>query len=90
MLIEVADYGYLAVTAALGRPEDAVPDRSVDPRDGPSASSFSETAALRRRVVASGARWAAARPGAPARAALGAPVAQRGAWALFRVTTEVQ
>lgn len=90
VLIEVADYGYLAVTAALGRPEDAVPDRSVDPREGKIASSFSDAGALRGRVVASGARWAAARPGAPARAALGAPVAVRGAWALFRVTAEVR
>ena len=85
MLIEVADYGYLAVTAALGRPEDAVADRSVDPRDEKRPSSFSEAAALARRIAASGARWAVARPGAAAREALGAPVAVRGAWALFRV-----
>ena len=84
VLIEVSDYGYLAVTAALGRPEDAVPDRSVDPRDGKTPSSFSDAAALRQRVADSGARWAAARPGVPARAALGAPVTLRGGWALFR------
>jgi hypothetical protein len=84
VLIEVSDYGYLAVTAALGRPEDAVPDRSVDPRDARTPSSFSDAATLRDRMAASGARWAAARPGLAARATLGAPVVERGAWALFR------
>jgi hypothetical protein len=84
-LIEVADYGYLAVTAALGRPEDALPDRSVDPRDPRRPSSFAGAAELGLRVTTSGARWVVARPGPPAREALGAPQAERGAWALFRV-----
>jgi hypothetical protein len=81
VLVEVADYGYLAVTAALGRPEDAVPDRSIDPRDARVASSFDDPAALARRLAASGARWIVAR--AAARATLGEPVAVRGAWAVF-------
>jgi 4-amino-4-deoxy-L-arabinose transferase-like glycosyltransferase len=84
VLVEVADYGYLAVTAALGRPEDAVRDRSVDPRDAKEASSFVDAAAVRRRVAASGARWAVARDAAPAREALGEPALRRGAWAVFR------
>lgn len=83
VLVEVADYGYLAVIAALGRPEDAVPDRSVDPRDPRVASSFDDPAALARRLSASGARWIVARASTPARAALGEPVAVRGAWAVF-------
>jgi hypothetical protein len=81
VLVEVADYGYLAVIAALGRPEDAVPDRSVDPRDAKVASSFDDPTALARRVSASGARWIVAR--GAARAVLGEPLAVRGAWAVF-------
>jgi hypothetical protein len=84
VLVEVADYGYLAVTAALGRPEDAVRDRSVDPRDPKVASSFAEAGALAQRVATSGARWVVGRDAAPARAVLGEPVATRGAWAVFR------
>jgi 4-amino-4-deoxy-L-arabinose transferase-like glycosyltransferase len=84
VLVEVADYGYLAVLAALGRPEDAVPDRSVDPRDVRAESSFAEPTSLRRRIAASGARWAVARSGETATAVLGAPVTLRGAWGLFR------
>jgi hypothetical protein len=85
VLVEVADYGYLAVEAALGRPEDAVPDRSVDPRDAKAPSSFSDAAALRRRLSATGARWAVARLADAVRAAMGEPVATRGAWGLFAV-----
>lgn len=84
-LVEVADYGYLAVEAALGRPEDAVPDRSVDPRDTKATSSFTDADALRRRLAASGARWVAARIGEPVRAVLGAPVLERGGWGAFAV-----
>ncbi len=85
VLVEVADYGYLAVQAALGRPEDAIPDRSVDPREAKTASSFTDAAALRLRLVATGARWAAARPAEPVRAVLGAPVIERDGWAAFAV-----
>lgn len=83
VLVEVADYGYLAVIAALGRPEDAVPDRSIDPREPRVASSFADPVALERRVAASGARWVVARAATPAGAVLGGPVAVRGAWAVF-------
>jgi hypothetical protein len=85
ILIEVADYGYLAAMAALGRPEDAIADRSVDPREARVASSFADAEVLRRKSAASGARWAVARDGEPARAALGSPVTEQGGWALFRV-----
>jgi hypothetical protein len=83
VLIEVADYGFLAVEAALGRPEDAVRDRSVDPRDEKVPSSFDDEAALRQRLSLAGARWAAARVGEPVRAVMGAPVETRGAWGLY-------
>jgi hypothetical protein len=85
VLIEVADYGYLAVTAALGRPEDTVPDRSVDPRDAHTPSSFTDPTALRRKIAASSAQWVAARLGEPARVVMGAPTIERGAWGLFHV-----
>jgi hypothetical protein len=85
VLVEAADYGYLAVTAALGRPEDTERDRSVDPREDPTPSSFTEATALRRRIAACGARWAVGRVGEPVRAALGEPVAERGAWGVYRV-----
>ncbi len=85
VLVEVVDYGYLAVQAALGRPEDTVPDRSVDPRDTKTASSFADVSALRRRVEASGARWVVARPNEPVVAVLGAPRVERGGWAAFAV-----
>ena len=84
VLVEVADYGYLAVTAALGRPEDVVRDRSVDPRDAKQPSSFQDANAIRRHVAESRARWAVARVSMPARAALGEPVETRGAWGVFR------
>ncbi len=85
VLVEVVDYGYLAVRAALGRPEDAVPDRSVDPREAKVPSSFDDAAALRQRLAVAGARWAVARVADPVRAAMGAPVATRGAWGVFGV-----
>lgn len=84
VLIEVADYGYLAVIAALGRPEDAVRDRSVDPRDAKRGSSFTDATAIEARVTSAGARWVVARVGDPARAALGEPIVRRGAWGVFR------
>jgi hypothetical protein len=85
VLVEVVDYGYLAVIAALGRPEDAVADRSVDPRDAEAASSFTAATALRQRLALAGARWAAARVAGPVRDVMGAPVATRGAWGVFAV-----
>lgn len=84
ILVEVADYGHLAVIAALGRPEDAVADRSIDPRDRPVRSSFEAAPLLMQRIAASGARWVAARATPVTRAALGEPLRTSGAWGLFR------
>ncbi len=83
VLVEVVDYGHLAVTAALGRPEDVEPDRSVDPRLAKRASSFGEAEALRERIA--GMKWVIARPSEVTRAVLGEPRATRGAWAVFAV-----
>jgi hypothetical protein len=83
ILLEVADYGHLAVEAALGRPEDVVLDRSIDPRDARVPSSFGEPAALSGKLATTGARWAVARMAAPVEAALGAPVAARGGWGVY-------
>jgi hypothetical protein len=83
VLVEVVDYGHLAVTAALGRPEDVEADRSVDPRLAKTASSFRDAEALRSRLAAAGARWVIARPSEVTRAVLGEPRATRGAWAVF-------
>jgi Dolichyl-phosphate-mannose-protein mannosyltransferase len=83
-LIEVADYGHLAIVAALGRPEDAVLDRSIDPRDPKVASSFDDQPALLARLAAVHVRYAIARPGPAASAVLGDPLIARGGWALYR------
>ena len=85
VLLEVTDYGYFAVMAAFARPEDIELDRSVDPRGGPSTSSFDDLARLRARMGASGARFLIARA-SPRSAAgeLAGEQATRGAWALFR------
>ncbi|APR82142.1 Hypothetical protein A7982_07491 [Minicystis rosea] len=85
VLVEVPDYGYLAVIAGLGRPEDAVPDRSVDPRDAKVASSFVDAEAIRARVAESNVRWVVARRTDTARAALAPEEAVRGVWGVFRV-----
>jgi hypothetical protein len=85
VLLEVVDYGYLAVEAALGRPEDVVQDRSIDPRDPKVPSSFDDPAALSRRLAASGARWVVSRNAVPVASVLGEPVAVRGAWRIYAV-----
>lgn len=85
VLLEVEDHGYLAVIAAMGRPEDTVQDRSVDPREAKVPSSFDDAGALSRRVAASGARWVVARVSPVTRAALGEASAVRGAWGVFPV-----
>ena len=83
VLIEIADYSHLAIVAALGRPEDAVLDRSIDPRDPPTPSSFDTASALRDRIDHSGASWILARPSAATRQALREPLQIQGNWALF-------
>jgi hypothetical protein len=83
VLIEAASFGYFAVQAALGRPGDAVIDRSLDPRAPIAPSSFDDPAALRRRAAAARARHVIGRLASPAAASLGEPRASRGEWALW-------
>ena len=83
VLVEVVDYGHLAIVAALGRPEDAVLDRSIDPRDARVASSFDAVPALLARREQSGASWAIGRPSLVTRQAFRDPLQIEGEWALF-------
>jgi 4-amino-4-deoxy-L-arabinose transferase-like glycosyltransferase len=83
LLVEVVDYGHLAILAALGRPEDAVLDRSIDPRDPPTPSSFALDHALRARIAHSDPRWILARPSDVTRQVLRDPLEIQGNWALF-------
>jgi hypothetical protein len=83
VLVEIADYGHLAIVAALGRPGDAVLDRSIDPRDAPVASSFDAASTLRARIDRSGASYVLARPSAATRQVLRDPLEIQGNWALF-------
>lgn len=84
VLLEVVDYGHLALLAALGRPEQVVLDRSIDPRDPRVESSFAEVGALQARVVAAGARFVVGKASEVTRAALGAPLSSAGSWAIWR------
>ncbi|MEP7122363.1 MAG: glycosyltransferase family 39 protein [Byssovorax sp.] len=83
VLVEVVGYGYLAMVAAIGRPEDAVIDRSIDPRDPPTASSFEDAAALRARIDSTHVAWILAQPSAVTRQALRDPLEIQGEWALY-------
>lgn len=84
VLIEVDDYSYLAIIAALGRPEDAIPDRSIDPRQPIAPSSFGSAAPIRARVAGANATLVAARTSDAAIEALGQPIEVRGGWGIFR------
>ncbi|XXX75101.1 glycosyltransferase family 39 protein [Sorangium sp. So ce134] len=83
LLIEVVDYGHLATLAALGRPEGAHPDRSIDPRDPPVRSSFDDPASLARRAAGLGAAYLVGRVRPPVLDLAGPPLAARGAWGLW-------
>lgn len=61
VLVEVEDYGYFAVLAGSGRPEDLVPDRDLDPRKAAAGSAFADPRVLAARAEAVGARWAVGR-----------------------------
>jgi hypothetical protein len=82
VLVEAVDYGHFAVTAGLGRPEDSVIDRDLDPRRGQTLSSFEDPARLARKLAETGARHVIGRV-SPATAQLGPPVVAHGAWALW-------
>ncbi|MEO7329764.1 MAG: hypothetical protein ABI193_14385, partial [Minicystis sp.] len=86
VLLEVVDYGHLAVLAALGAPERAELDRSIDPREPRVASSFVEASALRARVVASGVTFVLGHASEVTREVLGTPVSSAGSWAIWRVS----
>jgi hypothetical protein len=61
VLIEVEDYGYFAVLAASGRPNDFVIDRSVDPRRSEQPSAFVSASAVKTRARVAGARFVVGR-----------------------------
>lgn len=84
VLVEVVDYGHLAVLAGIGRPDACVPDRDVDPRKPQRPSSFSDSGALRARIAEIGARAVVGRR-SDATAPLGEPSATAGAWGLWLV-----
>lgn len=57
VLVEVRDYGFFAVMAGFGRPEDFVKDRDIDPRGEVRRSSFHGAEALRARAEEADAAW---------------------------------
>ncbi len=88
VLIEVARLRVLRdLLAALGRPGDAVLDRSIDPRDPQAPSSFRDLAALRRRAAGAGAAYLIARAAPRWRRSAEPPLAAKrpvGALAMVR------
>ncbi len=83
ILVDVVDYGYFAFVAALGRPEDAVLDRDLDPRSPKRASSFEDRAALLHKIDETNVRWIVAHTASPAVKTFGAPAfvhGQFGVW----------
>jgi hypothetical protein len=86
VLLEVVDYGHFAVTAALGRPEDVVLDRDLDPRKPARSSSFADRAALGERVEETGARWLVRRLSPAAAEVLGPPRIVHGSFGLWALT----
>jgi hypothetical protein len=51
ILLEVEDYNYFAFVAALGRPEDIIVDRDINPRKAQKLSSFEDAATLSSRLA---------------------------------------
>jgi len=82
LLVEAIDYGHLALIAAMGRPEDVVIDRDIDPRRPDRSSSFEAEPALAKRLDEAGASAFAARL-TPVTRAAGEPVATSGSWGLW-------
>ncbi|MDI3288132.1 glycosyltransferase family 39 protein [Polyangium sp. 15x6] len=83
ILVEVRDYGHFAITAALGRPEDVVLDRDLDPRKPASVSTFDAPDGLPRRLAEAHARFLLGRMESPAAAVLGPPRAVHGPFGLW-------
>jgi Dolichyl-phosphate-mannose-protein mannosyltransferase len=82
LLVEAIDYDHLALIAAMGRPEDVVIDRDIDPRRRDRRSSFEAEDTLARRLDEVGASAFAARL-TPVTRAAGEPVATSGSWGLW-------
>jgi hypothetical protein len=85
VLLQAFDYGCLAVIASLGRPEDVVKDRSLDPREPQRPSSFDDGEALRAALAAVAPRLVIARIDSSAAAVLGDPDVTFGTWAAWPV-----
>ena len=84
VLIEVVDYGYFAVFAASGRPNDFVTDRSVDPRRSKQPNAFVSSSAVKARARIAGARFVAGRVSA-ATSGLGKSIYDDGRLGLWRL-----
>jgi len=73
ILVDVVDYGYFAFVAALGRPEDAVLDRDLDPRNPKRTSSFEDHATMLKKIDDTHVRWIVTSVTSPAVQTLGPP-----------------
>jgi hypothetical protein len=83
LLIDTADFGYFAVIAAFGEPEQSAPFTDHDPRHPRSADPFESSVTLVKALDAHGARWFIA-PRERARAvSSGALRAYNGKFGLF-------
>jgi 4-amino-4-deoxy-L-arabinose transferase-like glycosyltransferase len=85
--VEIVDYGFLAAVASFGRPEDAVTERSIDPREEAQASSFADPTALAAALERVKPRVVVARMDSAAPTVLGAPLSVHGAWGVFPLTS---
>ncbi|HEX6275395.1 MAG TPA: hypothetical protein VFZ53_20285 [Polyangiaceae bacterium] len=84
LLVDTPDYGYLAVTAAFGRPNGSIPLDDHDPRKKRSADAFASQEALRKRWGIVPDAWLVARDThAPVAASLGRVRARNAAFTLF-------
>jgi hypothetical protein len=84
ILVDVVDYGYFAFIAALGRPEDAVLDRDLDPRKSQHGSSFDDSVVLRRKMDETHVRWIVADITRPAVKNFGSPQFVHGKFGVWR------
>jgi hypothetical protein len=87
LLVDTADYGYLAVTAAFGRPNASVPLDDHDPRKARPADVFSSLDALRVALKAHAGAWLVATDAhAPLAAKLGTVRARNAGFILVEPT----
>jgi len=83
VLLEAIDYGFFAVQAGSGRPDDFVLDRSLDPRNAVAASSFNSPRALRTRALEANAQYVLGHR-TSVTDTLGPPLATAGQWGLWK------